>query len=196
MTRLALLRHGHTAWNRAGRLQGRIDEPLDARAREHLAGLRLPDEFRHAALFSSPLVRAVETARLVAARSPAVAPELVEMAWGAWEGLRGTDLLADGNSGYRHVGQWGWDFRPPGGETPRMVWERVRPWLATLEGLAVAVTHVGVMRVLLARAVGWDFDRPEPFKVKRDRLYVIDISDDGVLAFRDAPLRLIEAGLP
>ena len=40
MTRLALLRHGHTAWNRAGRLQGRTDIPLDDAARTLLAGLR------------------------------------------------------------------------------------------------------------------------------------------------------------
>ena len=42
MTRLALLRHGHTAWNRAGRIQGRSDIALDADARKSLADLCLP----------------------------------------------------------------------------------------------------------------------------------------------------------
>ena len=44
-----------------------------------------------------------------------------------------------------------------------------------LSGSVVAVTHIGVMRVLLARATGWNFEGSPPFKVKRDRLYRIDV---------------------
>ena len=40
MTRLALLRHGHTDWNRAGRIQGRSDIALDDEARAELSALR------------------------------------------------------------------------------------------------------------------------------------------------------------
>ena len=191
---LALLRHGHTAWNRAGRLQGRIDEPLDPEARAHLGRLRLPDEFALATLVSSPLVRAIETASIVGRRAPLVEPTLTEMAWGVWEGRRGVDLLSDPDSGFLHVDEWGWDFQPPGGETPRIVWDRLKPWLATIAGTVVAVTHVGVMRVMLAKATGWNFDGPAPFRVKRDRLYRIALRADGALAFDGAPARLVEAG--
>ena len=190
-TRIALLRHGHTAWNRAGRIQGRVDEPLDAQARQHLARLRLPDIFDKAELAASPLARAIDTARLVSGRPPQITPELIEMDWGEWQGLHSADLLADGNSGYRHIEDWGWDFQPPGGETPMNVWNRVRPWIAAANGPLVAVCHIGVMRVLLARATGWDFSGPAPFQVKRDRLYVIDRKDDGELAFDGLPVRLI-----
>ena len=61
MIRLALLRHGPTAWNREGRIQGRSDIPLDDSARADLAALRLPPPWDRAALWSSPLRRAVET---------------------------------------------------------------------------------------------------------------------------------------
>ena len=192
--RLALLRHGHTAWNRAGRIQGRTDEPLDAKARDHLSGLRLPAEFEQATLVSSPLSRAVETAEIIGGRRPHIAPELIEMDWGRWEGQHGTDLLADPNSGYRHIEDWGWDFQPPGGETPKIVWERVKPWIVSLEGSTVVVSHIGIMRVVLARATGWNFDGPPPFRVKRDRLYRVDVQDDGTLAFDNEPVRLIETG--
>nr|WP_292773292.1 histidine phosphatase family protein [Mesorhizobium sp.] len=185
------MRHGHTAWNRAGRIQGRTDEPLDDAAREHLAGLRLPGEFSAATLVCSPLVRAVETARILGRRDPLVAPELVEMDWGGWEGQRGVDLLADGNSGYRHIEGWGWDFQPPGGETPELVWERLQPWLSSVEGTVIVVSHIGVMRVLLAKATGWNFEGTPPFKVKRDRLYRIDVQDDGTLSHDNDPVRLI-----
>jgi probable phosphoglycerate mutase len=191
------LRHGHTAWNRAGRIQGRVDEPLDEQAREHLSHLRLPEEFKGDALVSSPLARAVETARIIGGRKPIVAPELIEMDWGRWEGQRGIDLLEDGNSGYRHIEEWGWDYQPPGGETPRSVWERVEPWLRSVKGPAVVVSHIGIMRVLLARATGWDFEGEPPFKkVKRDRLYRVYVHDDRTLSYDNDPVRLIQAGNP
>lgn len=196
MARIALLRHGHTAWNRAGRIQGRIDEPLDDEARAHLACLSLPPEFEKATLLSSPLVRAVETGAIVSHRDPVSIPELVEMDWGDWEGRRGVDLLADPNSGYRHIEEWGWDFRPPNGETPRAVWDRLQPWVASLRGQAVVISHIGVMRALLARATGWNFEGTPPFKVKRDRLYVIDIAKDGSLSHDGEPVRLVRNHTP
>lgn len=191
-----MLRHGHTAWNRAGRIQGRVDEPLDDQARAHLSRLRLPEEFQDAVLYSSPLLRAVETARIVGGKEPVLVPALIEMDWGCCEGRCGIDLLQDSDSGYRHIEEWGWDFQPPEGETPRSVWQRVEPWLSSVRGKAVVVSHVGVMRVLLARATGWDFDGPAPFKVKRDRLYRIDVHDDGTLAHDHDPARLIQADNP
>ncbi len=191
--RIAMMRHGHTAWNRAGRIQGRVDEPLDEGARTHLAKLRLPAEFDQFSLIASPLSRAAETARIVARRDPVLASELIEMDWGDWEGRRGVDLLAEPNSGYRHIEEWGWDFQPPGGETPRQVWQRMAPWINALEGSAVVVCHIGVMRVLLARATGWNFHGQPPFQIKRDRLYRIDIDDNGMLTFDNRPIRLIEA---
>jgi broad specificity phosphatase PhoE len=156
----------------------------------------LPAEFQGAALFSSPLVRAVETARIVAGREPVVVPELIEMDWGRCEGQCGIDLLEDCGSGYRHIEEWGWDFQPPGGETPKRVWERVRPWLGAVRGLAVVVSHIGIMRVLLARATGWNFEGPAPFKVKRDRVYRVDVHEDGTLSHDGEPVRLIQTDDP
>ncbi|MEW9806572.1 histidine phosphatase family protein [Mesorhizobium sp. ZMM04-5] len=186
------MRHGHTAWNRAGRIQGRTDEPLDAEARQHLSRLRLPDEFAGATLFSSPLVRAAETARIVGRSEPVIVPELIEMDWGQCEGQYGVEMLKDPASGYRHIEEWGWTYRPPGGEAPAAVWERLEPWLRTLEGEAVVVSHIGIMRVLLARATGWDFEGPPPFRIKRDRLYRIDVQDSGALSHDGSPVRLLE----
>jgi len=143
--------------------------------------------------FSSPLARAVETARIVGRREPVSVPALIEMDWGGFEGQRGIDLLEDSNSGYRHIEEWGWDFQPPGGETPRSVWKRVEPWLGSVIGSAVVISHIGIMRVLLARATGWNFNGSAPFRVKRDRLYQIDVHDDGRLSHDNNPVRLIQA---
>lgn len=190
MIRLALLRHGHTHWNRAGRIQGATDIPLDDDARADLAQYSLPAPWDKAELWSSPLERATETARLVAGRDPRVDQALTEMNWGAWEGKRGVDLLEIPDSGFRHIEDWGWDYHAPDGESPADLWARLQPWVNGLDRDAVAVCHIGIMRILLARAHGWDFDGPAPFRIKRNRLFVITIDGDS-LTPEPEPVRLI-----
>ncbi len=191
MIRLALIRHGHTSWNRAGRIQGRSDIPLDAEAQELLAGYKLPPQWREAALVSSPLSRAVETAELISSRTPVTNPALIEMDWGAWEGKRGEDLLDDPAEDYKHIEDWGWDYRPPGGESPADVRARLLPWVNSLTTDTVAVCHIGIMRVLLAIATNWNFQGEAPFRIKRNRLYVIEIQR-GSWRLADEPVRLQE----
>ncbi len=190
MIRLALLRHGHTHWNRAGRIQGSSDIPLDTDARTELSQFRLPPPWGTADLWSSPLLRAEETARLVAGRPPRVAAELTEMNWGDWEGQRGVDLLAQADSGFRHIEHWGWDYHAPNGESPAELDARLRPWLAKLERDSVAVCHIGIMRVLLARAYGWDFEGEAPFRIKRNRLFILTL-EKGDLRAEPEPVRLL-----
>lgn len=194
MIRLALLRHGHTAWNRAGRIQGRSDIPLDDAARAELAALRLPAPWDTAALWSSPLQRAVETAQLVAGRPPRVDPALMEMNWGDWEGRLARDLRADPTCDHRDIEQWGWNYTPPDGESPVALRDRLLAWCSALCEDSVAVCHIGVMRVLLAHATGWNFDSPAPFTIKRGRLYVIEMHRDHWDLMRE-PIRL-EAQAP
>lgn len=187
MIRLALLRHGHTAWNRAGRVQGRSDVPLDPEARATLAGLRLPPNWAEADLVSSPLSRAVETATLVAGHPPITQAALTEMNWGAWEGRHAKDLRADPACDHRDIEHWGWHYCPPDGETPAQVRARLRPWLTALTRDTVAVSHIGIMRVLMAQATDWHFDSPAPFAVKRNRLFILEgYGTDWRLA-RDTP---------
>lgn len=195
MIRLALLRHGHTAWNRAGQIQGRSDIPLDAQARTELSGFALPSPWDQASLWSSPLSRAVETAELVARRAPQTAPHLTEMFWGDWEGKKGLELKADPKSGFRDIEQWGWDYRPPGGETPAEVWARIKPWLASLQRDTVAVCHIGIMRMILAQAYHWDFDGPAPFRIKRNRLFVVEFNGNSLTPWTE-PVRLLKRDLP
>lgn len=191
MIKLALLRHGHTAWNREGRIQGRTDIALDDDAREQLGTLQLPSEWRAAELWSSPLKRAFETAEIVAGRPPRTDPALTEMDWGEWEGQHGKVLRADPASGFKDIEDWGWDFAPRGGENVGALRDRLLPWANSLTHDTVAVCHIGVMRVFMAHATGWNFAGPAPFQIKRNRLFVIHI-DDGDWSAQADPIRLIE----
>jgi len=175
--RLAIIRHGHTRWNRAGRIQGHRDVPLDAAAVDELAACRLPTEWNRAALVASPLSRAVETAELISGRKPQIVNALIEMDFGDWEGQRSVVLGADSLSGFRHLSQWGWDYRPPNGESPADVWQRLQPWLNSLQQDTVAVCHIGVMRTLLAIAHDWPFRGQSPFTIKRKQLYCLLVDE-------------------
>lgn len=195
MIRLGLLRHGRTDWNAEGRLQGRIDRPLDDAEARRLARLAPPPGWVDVDCVSSPLRRARETARLVTGTPARIAPALIEMNWGDWEGQRGAALRADPASGYRDIEHWGWDYTPPGGESPAAMRARLLPFLSGLERDTLAVCHIGVMRVLLALAHGWDFAGPPPFAVKRDRIYPLRLSGGGPVT-DGAPVRLVESEAP
>lgn len=199
MAEIGLTRHFETDWNALRRLQGRTDRPLTDAARARAAALTLPPPWDRGRMIATPLARARETARLLAGREPEVMQDLIELSWGDWEGRRGEDLIADPASGYRHVEEWGWDMAPPGGgESPAAAWARIAPALAAIAASAAAgdppaliVTHRGVMRVILAKAWGWNFDSPEPFRIKRERIYPIILGPDGVPLAAGEPARMI-----
>ena len=83
---VAFLRHGRTAWNDAGRMQGRADVPLSEAGRTQVRRWRLPASLAGAQFVASPLARARETAALLGAQPVAVDDALIEMDWGEWEG--------------------------------------------------------------------------------------------------------------
>ncbi len=180
---IGLMRHFQTDWNAAHLLQGRTDRPLIDAARVRLSELTIPAPWASARLIATPLSRASETAQILAGRAPEIVPALTELSWGAWEGRSGTDLLEDPTSGYDHVETWGWNKAPPGGESPADAWARIGPALkdiAAAQQPALLVVHRGVMRVIMAKAWGWNFDSPEPFRIKRERIYPIEIDSNGL----------------
>ena len=180
---IGLTRHFQTDWNALHKLQGRTDRPLTEDARARAAELTIPDPWADARLIATPLSRARDTAELLAGRSAEIEPDLIELSWGAWEGRKGADLIEDPSSGYKHVEDWGWGMAPPGGgESPADAWALIQPALARIAAdgrRSLLVVHRGVMRVILAKAWDWNFDSPEPFRIKRERIYPITLGPDG-----------------
>lgn len=95
-TRILLVRHGETDWNSERRWQGQTDRPLNERGREQ--ALRLADELASEpidAVYSSDLIRAHETARIIAERlglGVTAVPGLRERRFGSWEGMRDEEV--------------------------------------------------------------------------------------------------------
>ena len=91
-TRILLIRHGETEWNRIHRFQGRSDLPLNQKGREQAHALALAlEEETLTAIYSSPLARAMETANLIRKLHPSVPlfeeNGLLEMDLGEFEGM-------------------------------------------------------------------------------------------------------------
>ena len=171
---VVFIRHGPTGWNRQRRLQGRRDVALTDDARSALAGRRLPSRCAEFDWYSSPLARAVETARLLGAAAPRVAQPLTEMDWGEWEGYTLASLRRRLGERMALNERRGLDFRPPGGESPREVRFRLQSWLDETAASArpvVAVTHKGVIRAALSLAVGWDLRSRSPLRLDWSRAY-------------------------
>jgi probable phosphoglycerate mutase len=178
--RLALLRHGRTAWNAERRIQGRRDEPLSETGRAALAGRRLPPEFAGWRAVTSPLRRARETAALLGLADATPEPRLVEMDWGRWEGRTLAELRALPDMAAREAA--GLDFRPDGGESPREVQARALAFLrdcAAAGAPTIGITHKGVIRAVLALATGWTMEGEAPVRLRWDRLHLFALASDG-----------------
>jgi broad specificity phosphatase PhoE len=178
--KFVLIRHGRTAWNEQGRMQGRADLPLSPAGRAEVLGWQLPAAWADARWLSSPLRRATETAALLTDRPVAVEPRLIEMDWGAFEGRTLAELRAEAPEAMAANEARGLDFRPAGGESPREVRTRLESLFADLgadpadDAIAVCVTHRGVLRAALSLATGWDMLAKPPLRLADDAALVLN----------------------
>lgn len=182
MTLLALLRHGQTDWSRARRIQGRTDTELNDAGCQWLARRRLPAEFGAWRSFSSPLRRCIQTCEYLRLVNTLVEPRIIETDWGQWEGRRLEDLRSEQGLAMAANEGRGFDFCPDGGESPRQVLVRVRPWLreiALAGERSLAVTHRGVIRVILADAFDWDMRGKAPVRLDWNALHLFNVDPDG-----------------
>lgn len=155
---LLLVRHGQTAVNSEGRLQGRADAHLTELGRAQVArlgALIAPDEPR--LVVSSPLARARATADAIAEAAGLATVEiderLVELHYGEWDGQRIADLPDGGFSRWRDD----ITFAPPGGESIPELRARVVPCIEELlahDTTVVAVSHVSPIKAAITWALG------------------------------------------
>ena len=172
-SRLLLVRHGETEWNRQKRFQGQIDVPLNnnghaqaRRASEFLANVKIDKAF------SSPMLRPKDTALEILSKHPNIKlelfDELKEISHGLWEGKFEHEIEAE------FAGQLDiWQSQPetvqmPEGENLQQVWDRIAIiWQKIVESVpagetALVVAHDAVNKAILCLL--FDFT-PEQFWV-------------------------------
>jgi len=140
-----LVRHGQTAFNAEGRIQGAKDSPLTALGEEQgrrlgqMLGRIAPKEVR---IIASPLGRTQHTARIIREHGGFGSPietdaRLAEISLGEWDGMLKGDIrerVPDYDAG---PNRWSWFFNAPGGDSWDALNTRLQSWLEE----AVATDH-------------------------------------------------------
>lgn len=181
-----VLRHGETEWNRRGALQGRHDSPLTPLGRAQARAMgRCVARLAGGApleLWSSPLGRAMATARIVAEvlgmAEEAIRRDdrLMEIDYGTWEGATHTEAALRDRAAYdrRYVDKL---RNPvPGGESYGDAYTRALAWVRERDAARdhVVVGHGAFNRMLLAALTGLDpetlLDQADP----QDAVMVIE----------------------
>ncbi len=145
---LVLIRHGETEWSRERKHTGRTDIALTEHGRaqaRHISEAVESFDFTHE--FSSPLSRALETARLVGL-DPQIEPALLEWDYGRYEGLTTAEIRVT------EPGWSVWTHPMHGGEAIGDVAARVDGLLERLvgfDGPIALVAHAHLLRILGAR---------------------------------------------
>jgi broad specificity phosphatase PhoE len=188
-TRVFLARHGATVLSSEDRFAGALDVELSAVGREQARrlGQRLAQE-AIAAAYASPLQRAVETARIVAAGhglDPATVSELRETHHGVFEGRTRAEAQRTYADAYRQWEEDPYTFAPEGGETGLAVLARALPaFLAIVarhpDQSVLVVSHKATIRLLIGHFLGLE---PRGYRDKLDQspcgLNVLDVRPDG-----------------
>lgn len=172
MLSLYCVRHGQTAFSRANTFCGALDPPLSE------AGQAMAEAFAarwagegFAAIYSSPMVRALQTAAPIAKRlgiEPQRDPDLREIAYGSWEGREEEEVEhAEGDAFRAWAENPGWNA-PPGGETAYQIAARATAALARIRarhpsGKVLLVSHKATLRVLACQLLGID---PNQFRAR------------------------------
>jgi broad specificity phosphatase PhoE len=160
---LIIVRHGRTAFNAQGLLQGRVDNPLDSVGEEQASAVGsylapiLNDEV---VIISSPLLRARSTAAAIVEGTDIdviVDDRWTELSYGVYEGVPQGEVPAEVWNRWRSDPH----FAPDSGETLAQVQDRVaqacEELLGSLDGrTAVIVSHVSPIKSAVAWALGVD----------------------------------------
>lgn len=168
MMRLYLARHGATALTAEDRFSGDegVELSEEGKRQATLLGRRLRDE-GIAAVYASPLSRAMDTARLICAEwgSPEVAPQprdgLREIGHGHWEGMTRADVEARFGDEYAAWEADPFTFAPRGGESGVQVLARSLPVIREIVtghpgSRVLAVSHKATIRLVLSSLLGID----------------------------------------
>jgi broad specificity phosphatase PhoE len=155
---LYFVRHGETEFNKHHQLMGqRIDAPLDDKGlrQAHEVVAKLPKDFD--VIYSSPLHRAAQTARIIADyfnKNIEIRDELKERDFGSLSGKTWTEIDQEtGRSLSAADERLTYDYQEYGGESAEQVKTRLQTFLAGVkdkhgDGVVVVVTHFGIISLM------------------------------------------------
>jgi probable phosphoglycerate mutase len=187
VTRLFLVRHGATSATQEDRFSGSSGAELSEDGRWQAA--RLGERLSHqniTAAYSSPLSRALDTARIIAGQcglEPATRDGLREISHGHWEGMKRRDVEEQFAAEYAAWEADPFTFAPEGGESGLGVLARALPVIREIVtthtgGRVLVVSHKATLRLVLSSLLAFD---PRGYRDRLDQspacLNVLDFRD-------------------
>jgi broad specificity phosphatase PhoE len=164
-TRVYIVRHGATQLTAENRFSGAVGVELSEEGRWQAAqlGERLRDE-QLTAIYSSPLSRTMDTARIIAGSSGLVIQTrdgLAEISHGRWEGLTRAEVEERFGGEYAAWEADPFTFAPEGGESGVAVLARALPVIREIVtkhpgARVLVVSHKATIRLLLSSLLGFD----------------------------------------
>jgi 2,3-bisphosphoglycerate-dependent phosphoglycerate mutase len=172
---LILVRHGETAWNAEGRIQGMLDVPLNelGLAQAKVVADELARSIDVASIVCSDLVRTRETAKpLVDATGFAITfdARLRERHFGVLQGITYDEWRIRDAEGMARYNAGDADYGPEGGETARGFLDRCVNAITDLviasnEKTLILVTHGGVVSSMYRHSQGLEFHSQRTWSV-------------------------------
>lgn len=189
VTRLVIVRHGETAWNRETRIQGQMDIGLNARGHWQAArtGQALLEEGIDA-VYSSDLARAADTAAAIAraCQLPWTTDEgLRERHFGRFQGLTHDEIAAHWPAEARRWRERDPDYGPEGGEVLQQFYDRS---VGAIERLArrhpgqtiAVVAHGGVLDCFYRAATHVGLSTPRTWQIANASINRLFLSSEGL----------------
>ncbi len=185
-SRIILIRHGETDWNKEGRFQGQIDIPLNERGKDQsLKASKYLQEIKFTKAFSSSMKRPYETAKIILGEENKIEikeiKDLVEISHGLWEGKLEKEIKETWPEILKK-----WHSKPesiimPEGESIKQVSERsISAWNNICESqqdndTTLVVAHDAVNKTLICNILGLDYSNIWMIKQGNGGITVIDI---------------------
>ena len=167
--KIFLIRHGQTRWNVEGRYQGDHDIELNSTGiRQAKLAARYLSRVNFSNIYSSPLKRTMETARIINGRRALevkVKQGLREISFGKWEGMKFNQINTTYHSDYQKWLKDPYNNRPTGGESFKELTDRTTVVIDEIlgenqDGSSIAVVaHGGVILSLLVHWLQIPLDR-------------------------------------
>ncbi|NLJ74818.1 MAG: histidine phosphatase family protein [Firmicutes bacterium] len=179
MTKILLIRHGETVWNKEKRYQGQKDSPLsDEGIRQGQKTGAFLAQQEIAAVYSSDLSRAVWTAEAISGHhglTPIQDQRIREMSFGVWEGMTREEIKQKFPDIFYARYRDSMNTRVPGGELPHEVVERFHAFLNELikthvSETVVVVSHGGCLRFTIAALLS----------IPLEKSYCLHLSNAGI----------------
>jgi broad specificity phosphatase PhoE len=165
LTRIIIVRHGRTEWNRVERFRGRADIELDEVGKKQAgAAAQRIKEWPISAIYSSPLRRALATAEIIAAPfklNVQPMPGIIDIDYGAWQGLSTEDVVARDSNLYSQWIESPQKVKFPGGESFTEVRARAAAAVDSLiqrhpKETLVLVSHKVICQILILSLLALD----------------------------------------